>query len=145
MDPQIARSPGEEVPAAPPPPVEQVELEQLLAGTQALLEETSSQLRDVGELAFLEFELAISCFKWSLVAVIVLAAAGALGCTFLLAGLVFALTGLGFTPMTAMFVCAGVAALLVVILVLWLRSLAKKMSFGKLRDHLTRSPEQPRV
>lgn len=121
------------------PPTEtgdHISLDRLVTSTQELYAETTAQFRDIGELAFMELELAVKSLQWGVVALLLLTTCSVLACIFLIAAIVLALANIGVSPALLLLVCGGVSAVASSVLYLFLRSLTKKMTFSNLRNHL---------
>jgi hypothetical protein len=117
-------------------------LEQLLSSTRELYAETTAQFRDIGELAFMELELAIKSLQWGILALLMFGATSIVAFTFLVIAAVLILVNSSFSTAAVLVFCAGFSAIAAGCLYLSLRSLTKKMTFSNLRSHLTRSQDE---
>lgn len=121
---------------APARDTQQPSLEQLLQHSRDLIAEGVVQARDIGELAFMEFELAVTTSKWLLLAVVLFCASGLLFLTFMMAALAVALLDTA-TPASVLLLCAACNAVVAGILFFWIKSLSRKMLFRNLRRQLS--------
>ncbi len=116
-----------------------------MSSTRELYAETTAQLRDLGELAFMELELAIKSLQWGMLALLMLGASSMLAFTFLMVAAVLTLVNSSVSPAVVMLLCGGFSAIAACFLYLYLRSLTKKMTFSNLRSHLTQTRDETRV
>lgn len=131
----------------PPVPraISTTSLESLVTSTRELYVETSAQVRDIGELAFMELELAIRSLQWGIWALLMFGACSVLACTFLMVATALLLVNSSVSPAVIMLFCGGFSAIAAGFLYLCLRSLTKKMTFTHLRSHLTQLKDATRV
>jgi hypothetical protein len=127
---------------APPPPAEQPTLEQLICSTRELYADTAAQFRDVGELAFMELELAIKSLQWGVWAVLLFGASSVMAFSFLVLAMTILLMENTVSPALASLLIGGFCGGTACLLYLWLRSLARKMTFQNLRRHLTQQRDR---
>lgn len=113
-----------------------VPLEQLVEDVQRLFAQTSTQVKGLGELAFMEFELALGAIKWGLWSLLMFSAACLLTGTFLLLAVAFLLLENGVSLPVVLAMCGVVNALAAGCFYLLMKNLAQKMRFAKLRRHL---------
>jgi hypothetical protein len=113
-------------------------LDQLVASSRDLYIESTAQLRDIGELAFMELELAIKSLQWGILALLMFGASSIMACMFLMLATVLVLVGSSVSPAAVMLLCGGFSAVAACFLSLGLRSLTTKATFRNLRNHLTR-------
>lgn len=123
----------------------QPSLEQLLAGARDVFTATADHVREIGELAFMEFELAISSFRWWLLAVALCAVCGIMTFTLIAAAAIVAFTTIAAPPIAILLVMACVTAGIACCLLLWLKVLSRKMAFNTLRSTLLHEPTRPQA
>ena len=119
--------------------------ESLVNSTRELYVDTAAQVRDIGELAFMELELAIRSLQWGIWALLMFGACSVMACTFLMVATVLLLVESTVSPAIVMLLCGGCSAFAAVFLYVCLRFLTKKMSFTHLRSHLTQLKAEARV
>jgi hypothetical protein len=113
-----------------------VPLEQLLEDVQRLYAQATTQVKGLGELAFMEFELALGAIKWGLWALLMFSAACLFTGTFLLLAAAFLLLEHGVSAPVVLALCGLVNALVAFVLYLLLKNLSQKIRFANLRRHL---------
>jgi hypothetical protein len=113
-------------------------LQQLLSGTRELYAETAGQVRNIGELAFMELELAVSSFQWMMLALALFCVTCIMTFTFIVAAALIAIANTAYPPIVMLLVMAGLCIGLACCLFMWLKVLSRKMTFSTLRNHLTR-------
>ena len=121
-----------EAPHAP----ETASLETVIAHAVELYSEVKQQLRDVGELAFMELELAVESFKWSLWTMLLFAVASIMTLTLLMVSLLLFFLPQGIPAATVILLCSLGTAIIAAGLFLLLRTLTKRLYFAGLRSHL---------
>jgi len=117
-------------------------LEQLLQQSRELVADGVKQVRDTGELAFMELESAIAALKWWLCATIMFSTCSVLAGTFLTVAILMMFmdtASLG----TVLWLCAGFNVIAAGILVVCIRSLTGKLVFKNLRRQITAATEKP--
>lgn len=117
-------------------------LDRLTSSARDLYSESAAQLRDIGELAFMELELAIRSLQWGIWTLLMFGACSVMACTFLMMAIVLVLINSGVPPAAVMLVCAAFSATAAFFLFLGLRSLTTRMTFRNLRGHLTQVREE---
>lgn len=115
---------------------ETASLETVIAHAVALYSEVKQQLRDVGELAFMELELAVESFKWSLWTMLLFAVASIMTLTLLMVSLLLWFLPQGIPAATVILLCSLGTAIIAAGLFLLLRTLTKRLYFAGLRSHL---------
>jgi len=120
-------------------------LAQLLGGTHDLFTETLDHVRGIGDLAFMELELAMSTFQWWLGVLVLFVVCSIMAGTFVIAATVIVFTGTTFSPSATILLMGGLSAAAACVLFFCLKSLAKKMTFRTLREHLTRPQDNEHV
>lgn len=115
-----------------------VSLEKLLNYCRELATETTSQFRDVGDLAFMELELAVNTSKWWILAMFMFCTSSILTFTFIVSAAVLLFVDSGLSAMVLL-ICAAVNAVVACMLLLAIKSLSKKMVFRNLRQQLTKA------
>jgi len=118
-----------------PPPVS---LEKLLNYCRELATETTSQFRDVGDLAFMELELAVTTSKWWILAMVMFCTSSVLAFTFIVSAAVLLFVESGSSAMVLL-ICGAVNAVVACFLLVAIKSLSKKMVFRNLRQQLTKA------
>lgn len=121
---------------APAPESPQPSLEQLIGHTRDLIADGVNQARGIGELAFLEFELALSTSKWLMLAVVLLCGSGLLSLTFMMAALAVLFMDTA-SPSSVLLLCGLCNLVVASMLLLWIKSLSRKMLFRNLREQLS--------
>jgi len=117
-----------------PPPVS---LEKLLNYCRELGTETTSQFRDVGDLALMELELTVTTSKWWILAMVMFCTSSVLAFTFIVSAAVLLFVDSGSSVMVLL-ICGAVNAVVACILLVAVKSLSKKMVFRNLRQQLTK-------
>jgi hypothetical protein len=125
-----------------PDDMEKPTLDQLMASIRELYADSTVQLREIGELAFMELELAIRSLQWGVLALLMFGASSIMACTFLMLATVLVLVESKVSPAAVMFFCGGFSAVAACCLYFCLRYLTKKMTFRNLRNHLTRAHDE---
>lgn len=120
-------------------------LDQLVYSARDLYAQTSAQVRDVGELAFMELELAIRALQWGIWTLFMFGACSVMAGTFLMLAMVLAMLESSVPPVAVMLACGVFSATAAFFLFLGLRSLTKRMTFQNLRGHLTRPRDESHV
>ncbi|MEZ5572531.1 MAG: hypothetical protein R3E64_10965 [Halioglobus sp.] len=115
-----------------------VSVEQLLNQCRELITETTSQFRDVGDLACMEFELAVTTSKWWILAMVMLCTSSILAFTFIVSAAVLLFIDSG-PAAVVMLICGAVNTVLACILLVAVRSLSRKMVFRNLRQLLAKA------
>tara|TARA_R110001592_G_scaffold363371_1_gene685522 strand:- start:134553 stop:134990 length:438 start_codon:yes stop_codon:yes gene_type:complete len=121
-----------EVPRVP----ETASLETVIAHASELFGEARQQLRDVGELAFMELELAVESFKWSLWTMLLFAVASIMTLTLLMVSLLLLFLPQGIPAATVILLCGLGTAVIAAGLFMLLRTLTKRLYFAGLRSQL---------
>lgn len=116
-------------------------LAQLLGGTRDLYAETLDHVRGIGDLAFMELDLAMSTLQWWIGTLVLFAVCSIMAGSFVIAATVVVFTGDTFSPGATILLMGGISAAAACALFLCLKILAKKMTFRTLRAHLTRPHE----
>lgn len=116
-------------------------LAQLLGGTRDLYADTLNHVRGIGDLAFMELDLAMSTLQWWIGTLVLFAVCCIMAGSFAIAATVIVFTQATFSPSATILLMGGLSAAAAGVLFLCLRSLAKKMTFRTLRAHLTRAHE----
>lgn len=116
-------------------------LAQLLGGTRDLCTETLDHVRGIGDLAFMELDMAMSTLQWWLGTLVLFAVCSIMAGTFVIAATVIVFTETTFSPSATILLMGGLSAAAACVLFLCLKTLAKKMTFRTLRAHLTRPHE----
>lgn len=125
--------------------VDEPTLDQLASSARDLYSESAAQLRDIGELAFMELELALRSLQWGIWTLFMFGACSVMACTFLMMAIVLVLINSSVPPAAVMLVCGVFSATAAFFLFLGLRSLTRRMTFKNLRGHLTQAQEKPYV
>jgi hypothetical protein len=120
-------------------------LDELVSSAHELYSDTTAQIRGIGELAFMELELAIRSLQWGIWTLFMFGACSVMAGTFLLLAIALLLMESSFPPATVMLVCSVFSATAAAFLLLGLRSLTKRMTFKNLRRHLTQAREANHV
>lgn len=120
-------------------------LDDLSVGVRELYGESTAQLRDIGELAFMELELAIRSLQWGLWALFMFGACSVMTATFLMMTVVLVLVKSSVPPAAAMLVCGVFSATAALFLFLGLRSMTRRMAFRNLRGHMTQMQDAAHV
>tara|TARA_R110001599_G_scaffold65838_2_gene185777 strand:- start:30087 stop:30521 length:435 start_codon:yes stop_codon:yes gene_type:complete len=115
---------------------ETASLESVIAHATELFGEAKQQLRDVGELAFMELELAVESFKWSLWTMLLFAVASIMTLTLLMVSLLLLFLPQGVPAATVILLCSLGTAVTAAGLFLLLRTLTKRLYFAGLRSQL---------
>lgn len=113
-------------------------LAQLLGSTRDLWTESLDHVRGIGDLAFMELDLAISTLQWWIGALVLFAVCSIMAGSFVIAATVIVFTESTFSPSATILLMGGISAAAACALFLCLKTLAKKMTFRTLREHLTR-------
>ncbi len=116
---------------------EQPSLQEMAYSARELYSETTAQLRDIGELAFMELEVAIRSLQWGIWTLFMFGACSVMAVSFLMVAIVLVLIESSVPPAAVMLVCAVCSATAAFFLFLGLKSLTKRMTFTNLRGHLT--------
>jgi hypothetical protein len=120
-------------------------LDELTLGARDLYTETTAQIRGIGELAFMELELAIRSLQWGIWTLFMFGACSVMAGTFLLMAIVLVLIQSSVPPAAIMLLCGMFSATAALFLFFGLRSLTKRMTFTNLRGHLTQVRDEGHV
>jgi membrane protein implicated in regulation of membrane protease activity len=93
----------------------------------------------------MEFDLAMSTLQWWIATVVLFAVCSIMAGTFLIAATVIVFTQATFSPGATILLMGGLSAAAACVLFFCLKTLAKKMTFRTLRDHLTRPEDNKHV
>lgn len=135
IEPEAISQPStaEDEPSAAP---EAASLDSVIAHVLELYNEVGQQLRGVGELAFMELELALASLKWSLLTVLMLAAASIMTLTLLIVSVILLFLPQGVSAVSVVLLCTVGCALVAAGFFLVLRVLTKRLYFAGLRSQL---------
>jgi hypothetical protein len=120
-------------------------LAQLLADARELCADTLDQFRGFGDLAFMEFDLAVSTLQWWIAALVLFSVCSIMACTFIIAASVVLFTDTVFSPVATMLLLGGINAAAACGLFLCLKILARKMTFRTLRAQLMQPQDNKHV
>lgn len=126
-------------------PADEPSLDELLSSARDLYSETTAQIRDIGELAFMELELAIRSLQWGIWTLFMFGACSVMAGTFLMMAIVLVMIKSSVPPAAVMLACGIFSATAAFFLFLGLRSLTKRMTFNNLRGHLTQARDDKHV
>jgi hypothetical protein len=118
-------------------PAEEASLATLLDDVRSLWAETTAQARDIGELALLEFDLALASLLRILLAVLLLAGLCLSAWLFLIGVIAGALVASGVSLPLALLAGAIVNIVAAGVLVAFIRSLARDIRFRNLRRYIS--------
>jgi hypothetical protein len=124
-----------------PGPGEAASLESVIAHAVELYGEAGAQLRDLGELAFMELDLAVSSLKWSLLTMLMLGAASIMTMTLLIVSVILLFLPQGVSAVSIVLLCALGSALTAAGFFLVLRVLTRRLYFSGLRSQLRDAPD----
>lgn len=122
-----------------------LDLDDLVDGARDLYSETAAQIRDIGELAFMELELALRSLQWGIWTLFMFGACSVMAGTFLMMSIVLVMVKSSVPPAAVMLACGVFSATAALFLFLGLRSLTRRMTFQNLRGHLTESRDNSHV
>lgn len=120
-------------------------LAQLLAGTRDLCNETLDHARGIRDLAFMELDLAMSTLQWWIATLVLFAVCSIMAGSFVIAATVIVFTETTFSPSATILLMGGLSAAAACALFLCLKTLAKKMTFRTLREHLAQPQDNKHV
>ncbi len=124
--------------AEPPPAEDEAQsLEQLLAGSRQLFAQVTGQFKGIGELAFMELELAISSLGWWVLTLALFSVSSVMTFCFVVAAALIVFTETAISPVVAMLIMGGSSAVAACVFFLVLKVLSRQMTFRTLRKHLT--------
>jgi len=118
-------------------------LDAVVAHALEFYNEAGQQLRDIGELAFMELELAVASLKWSLLTVFMLATASIMTLTLLIVSVILLCIPQGVSAVSVVLLCTLGCALIAACFFVLLRVLTRRLHFAGLRRQLQDTNNDP--